>query len=90
MSIVEHPRAMTQQDKIDWDYAYTQARGLDKWMPNPLDYVVKKCCDNCKFFAESEMEFAEGFWMKNVANTLCGQYLENTYTFYCSYHKFKV
>ena len=50
----------------------------------------KKCCDNCKFFAESEMEFAEGYCMKNVANTLCGQYLEDTYTFYCSYHNFKV
>ena len=52
--------------------------------------MIKNCCDNCAFFAESEMEFAEGYCMKNVANTLCGQYLENTYTFYCSYHKFKV
>ena len=50
----------------------------------------KKYCDNCKFFAESEVEFAEGYCMKNVANTLCGQYIENKDTFYCSYHKFKV
>ena len=50
----------------------------------------KKCCDNCTFFAESEMEFAEGFCVKNVANTLCGQYLENTYSFYCSYHKLRL
>ena len=62
----------------------------NNWGPEyNIDYK-KKCCDNCKFFAESEMEFAEGYCMKNVANTLCGQYLENTYTFYCSYHKFKV
>ena len=82
MSIVEHPREMAQQEKIDWDYSYTQA--------NPLDYMVKNCCDNCKFFAESEMEFADGFCMKNVANTLCGQYIEGKDTFYCSYHKFEV
>lgn len=50
----------------------------------------KKCCDNCKFFAESEMEFAEGFCMKNVANTLCGQYIEGKDTFYCSYHKLRL
>lgn len=54
-----------------------------------IDYK-KECCDTCTFFAESEMEFAEGYCMKNVANTLCGQYLEDTYTFYCSYHNFKV
>ena len=64
--------------------------GAAKVIPNPRDFVVKKCCDNCDYFAESEMEFAEGYCMKNVANTLCGQYLEDTYTFYCSYHKFKV
>jgi len=90
MSYIEQSREMTQQEKIDWDYSYTQAGGLDKWIPNPLDYMVKNCCDNCKFFAESEMEFAEGFCMKNVANTLCGQYIKDPYTFYCSYHKLRL
>ena len=89
MSVIEQPREMTQQEKIDWDYSYTQGGGSDNWIPNPLDYMVKNCCNNCRFFAESEMEFAEGFCMKNVANTLCGQYIENKDTFYCSYHKLK-
>lgn len=89
MSVVEQPREMTQQDKIDWDYSYTQA-GVDNWIPNPIDFVVKNCCDNCDYFAESAVDFAEGFCMKNVANTLCGQYIEGKDTFYCSYHKFKV
>lgn len=90
MSVVEQPREMTQQDKIDWDYSYTQGGGLDNWFPNPLDFVTKNCCDNCDYFAESEMEFAEGFCMKNVANTLCGQYIEGKDTFYCSYHKLRI
>ena len=90
MSVVEQPREMTQQEKIDWDYSYTQGGGFNKIIPNPVDYMIITNCDNCKFFAESAMDFAEGFCMKNVANTLCGQYLENTYTFYCSYHNFKV
>ena len=90
MSVIEQSREMTPQEKIDCDYSYTQGGGLDKVIPNPLDLLVKKCCDTCTFFAESEMEFAEGYCMKNVANTLCGQYLEDSDTFYCSYHKFKV
>ena len=90
MSVVEQPREMTQQDKIDWDYSYPQGGGLDNWFPNPIDFVVKNCCDNCDYFAESEMEFAEGFCMKNVANTLCGQYIEGKDTFYCSYHKLRI
>lgn len=90
MSVIEQSREMTQQDKIDWDYSYTQAGGFGKIIPNPRDFVVKKCCDNCDYFAESVMDFAEGFCMKNVANTLCGQYILGSDTFYCSYHKFKV
>lgn len=83
MSYVEHPDSWFPEFSIEY--------GNGKY-----DTIAKminsknKCCNNCKFFAESEMEFAEGFCMKNVANTLCGQYIENKDTFYCSYHKFKV
>lgn len=89
MSVIEQSRELTPQDKIGWGYSYTLG-GVDSWFPNPLDFMIKNCCDNCTFFAESEVEFAEGYCMKNVANTLCGQYIENKDTFYCSYHKFKV
>lgn len=84
MSVVEQSREMTQQDKIDWDYAYTQARGLDKWIPNPLDYAVKKkCCDNCIYFYGDccDME---------VSNVYAENLIKDSGTFYCSYHKFKV
>ena len=89
MSVIEQSREMTQQEKIDWDYSYIQGGGFNKIIPNPVDYMIITNCDNCKFFAESEMEFADGYCMKNVANTLCGQYIKDPYTFYCSYHKFK-
>lgn len=89
MSVIKRSRELTPQDKIGWGYSYTLG-SVDSWFPNPLDFMIKNCCDNCTFFAESEVEFAEGYCMKNVANTLCGQYIENKDTFYCSYHKFKV
>ena len=83
MSILEQSREMTQQDKIDWDYAYTQARGLDKWIPNPLDYVVKKCCDNCKYFDEDCCDM-------DVSNVYAENLIINSDTFYCSYHKLRL
>ena len=90
MSVIEQSREMTQQDKIDWDYSYTQAGGFGKIIPNPIDYMIITCCSNCKFFAESEMEFAEGFCIKNISNELGGGVIINSDTFYCSYHKFRV
>ena len=89
MSAIEQSREMTSQEKIDWDYSYTQGGEFPKVIPNPVDDMIITCCDNCRFFAESELEFAEGFCMKNVANTLCGQYIEGKDTFYCSHHKLK-
>lgn len=90
MSVVEQPREMTQQDKIDWDYSYTQGGGLDNWIPNPLDFVAKNCCDNCAFFSPMDERDEDGLCLKNVANDLSGQYILGSDTFYCSYHKFKV
>ena len=90
MSVVGQSREMTQQDKIDWDYAYTQARGLDKWFPNPVDYVVKKCCDNCDYFQQFDEGYADGFCMKNISNELGGEFIINSDTFYCSYHKLRL
>ena len=82
MSYIEQTREMTQQEKIDWDYSYTQARGLDKWIPNPLDYVVKKCCDNCEYFDEDYCDM-------DVSNVYGENLIIFSDTFYCSYHKLK-
>ena len=106
MNYIEQTRDWTEQERLEWVRTYKNIidTPINSWFPEftiesgrgKYDIVTKmidskkKCCDNCTFFAESEMEFADGYCMKNVANTLCGQYLENTYTFYCSYHKFRV
>lgn len=88
MSVIEQSREMTQQEKIDWDYSYTQARGLDKWIPNPLDFIVKNCCDNCAFFSPMDERDEDGLCLKNVANDLSGQYILGSDKFYCSYYRF--
>lgn len=83
MSVIEHPDS--------WFPEFNREFGGGKYnMIAEMINSKNKCCDNCKFFAESEMEFAEGFCMKNVANTLCGQYIEGKDTFYCSYHKLRI
>ena len=84
MSIIEQSREMTQQDKIDWDYAYTQARGLDKMISSK-----KKCCDNCESFRNYLTRTT--FCASGVANELLvNEGIKDSDTFYCSYHKFKV
>ena len=90
MSVIEQSREMTQQYKIDWDYSYTQGGGIGKVIPNPLDFVVKNCCDNCDYFQQFDEGYADGFCMKNISNELGGEFIINSDTFYCSYHKFKV
>lgn len=90
MSVVKQPREMTQQDKIDWDYSYTQDGGLGNWIPTPLDFVAKNCCDNCTFFSPMYERDEDGLCLKKVANDLSGRYILCSDTFYCSYHKFKV
>ena len=92
MSCIEHPKVENVEEFIQ------KYKTIDK--PFQISNVdnrfggksgtLKKCCDNCDYFAESAMDFVEGFCMKNVTNTLCGQYLENTYTFYCSYLKLRL
>lgn len=82
MSVVEQSREMTQQEKIDWDNSYKQARDLDKWMPNPLDFLVKKCCDNCRYFDEDCCD-------EDISNVYAENLIINSDTFYCSYYKLK-
>lgn len=85
MSVVEQPRDWTEQEKIDWDYSYTKANlsGMDNWIPNPRDFLVKKCCDNCRYFDEDCCD-------EDVSNVYAENLIKDSDTFYCSYHKFKV
>ena len=62
----------------------------NNWVPEyDIDYK-KKCCDNCDYFQQFDEGYADGFCMKNISNELGGQYILDSDTFYCSYHKFKV
>lgn len=93
MSVIEQSREMTQQEKIDWDYSYTRAGGVNKVISNPLDFAIKNCCDNCEYFETvetSKPKDEDGVCLKNVANDEYGKYIKDSDTFYCSYHKFKV
>ena len=57
-----------------------------------IDYR-SKCCDNCEYFdtfAEFDLRDEAGLCLKNVANDEYGEYINDSDTFYCSYHKFKV
>ena len=87
MSVVEQPREMTPQDKIGWGYSYTLGE-VDSWFPNPLDFRIKNCCDNCTFFSPMDERDEDGLCLKNVANDLSGQYILGSDTFYCSYYRF--
>lgn len=87
MSAIEQHREMTQQEKIDWDYSYTQGGGLDKWIPEyAIDYK-KKCCDNCEYLYIDIDESV--VCSKDVANDEYGAVIIKSNTFYCSYHKFR-
>ena len=90
MSVIEQSREMTPQEKIDWDYSYTQGGGLGKVISNSLDYMAKKCCDDCDYFQQFDEGYADGFCMKNISNELGGEFIIDSGTFYCSYHKLRI
>ena len=84
MSVIEHPESF-----------YTKAYSSDNWIPE-YEIVLgskRKCCDNCEYFdtfAEFDLRDEDGMCLKNVANDEYGEYINDSDTFYCSYHKFKV
>lgn len=89
MSVIEQSRELTPQDKIGRGYSYTLG-GVDSWFPNPLDFMIKNCCDNCDWFEIHKSRDGAGLCLKDVANDEFGGYIKDSDTFYCSYHKFKV
>ena len=83
MSVVEHPNSWFPEFNIEsGDYKYDIiAKMVDS---------KKKCCDNCAFFSPVDERYEYGFCMKNVTNELSGQYILDSDTFYCSYHKLRL
>ena len=95
MSYVEQPRDWTEQERLEWIKTYQRARIDPPYGISPeydIDYK-KKCCDKCEYFdtfSEFEIRAEDGMCLKNVTNDEYGTYIEDSDTFYCSYHKFKV
>ena len=85
MSYVEHPRDWTEQERLKWIKTYQGILDapINNWIPEYEIEYKKKCCDNCEY---NSGEYCD----MDVSNIYCENYLENTDTFYCSYHKFKV
>ena len=86
MSVVEHPNSWIPEYEIS-------LIGVDKRIPNPRDFSINICCVNCRHFdtfANFDLRDEDGLCLKNVANDEYGEYIKDSDTFYCSYHKFKV
>lgn len=95
MSIVEHPRDWTEQERLEWIKTYQGILDapINNWIPEYEIEYKKKCCDNCEYFdtfAEFDSRTEDGICLKNVANDEFGEYIIYSNTFYCSHHKFKV
>lgn len=86
MSVVEHPRDWTEQERLKWIKTYQGILDapINNWIPEYAIDCKKKCCDNCEYYNGSH------YCDKDVSNVYCENCLENTDTFYCSHHKFKV
>ena len=83
MSYIEQTRDWTEQERLEWV-------SINSWVPEYDIEYKKKCCDDCAFFSPIDEGYADGFCMKNISNELGGEFIIDSGTFYCSYHKFKV
>ena len=95
MSVVEHPRDWTEQEKLEWvDTNFALGicpyNTIDNWIPEYTINYKKNCCDNCDYFQQFDEGYADGFCMKNISNELGGEFIINSDTFYCSYHKLRI
>ena len=95
MSVVEHPRDWTEQERLKWIKTYQGILDapINNWIPEYEIEYKKKCCANCEYFAtfaNFDLRYEEGLCLKNVANDESREYIKDSDTFYCSYHKFKV
>ena len=95
MSYVEQSRDLTERERLAWVKIYQRARIDPPYSIRP-EYAVdcrRECCDNCEYFdtfANFDLRDEGGLCLKNVANDEYGEYINDSDTFYCAYHKFKV
>lgn len=85
MSVVEHPRDWTEQERLKWIKTYQGILDapINNWIPEYEIEYKKKCCDNCRYFDEDCCD-------EDVSNVYAENLIKDSDTFYCSYHKFKV
>ena len=82
MSYIEHPNS--------WFPEFNIESGNGKYdVITEMVNSKKMCCETCDWFEIIETRIEDGFCLKNVANDKYGEYIDNSSTFYCSYHKFK-
>lgn len=92
MSVVEHPRDWTEQERLEWIKTYQGILDapINNWIPEYEIEYKKKCCDNCEYYDKLYYSECYGNCAKHIVNESLGKFIENSDTFYCSYHKFKV
>lgn len=94
MSYIEQTRDWTEQERLEWIKTYQGMLDtpINSWTPEYTIEYKKKCCDNCEYFdtfSEFDLRDEGSLCLKNVANDEYGEYINDSDTFYCSYHKFK-
>ena len=92
MSSVEHPKEYYNIPIIKKD-KYSMLTEMIHTPYNGFVELETRCCDNCEYFdtfAKFDLRDEDGLCLKNVANDEYGEYINDSDTFYCSYHKFKV
>lgn len=91
MSYIEHPKVSYEDISSLRKDRYSMVAGM---VSTPItELIKKKCCANCEYFdtfANFDLRDEGGLCLKNVANDEYGEYINESDTFYCSYHKFKV
>ena len=88
MSIVEHPKVSYEDIPSIRKDKYSIIAEMIHMLYNEL--AEKKCCDNCKYYDKLFYSECYGNCAKHIVNESLGKFIENSDTFYCSYHKFKV
>ena len=83
MSYIEHP------DSWFPEFIIESGKGKYDMIAKMID-SKKNCCDNCDYFQQFDEGYADGFCMNNISNELGGEFIINSGTFYCSYHKLRL
>ena len=62
----------------------------NNWIPEYVIDYKKKCCNTCNYFEDDQTQRNIGWCLENITNDLYGEYIKDSDTFYCSYHKLRL